>query len=109
MEFKLSPEASANGTSLQDYLEVAPAKVIRAFGPSMATDEYKVSGEWVFESDQGHVFTLYDYKATSQYDGEPPTPAEFWASEAPYSLHVGGRNDDEALADFIDWLKDQLR
>ena len=78
---------------------------------------------FVFATDAGDVFTVYDWKATSLYDdgleeGEEsasPTPEEFWGNWNPETLHIGGRGADNrgganpAAAAFKAWLLDQYR
>lgn len=45
-----------------------PAAIIRCFGDGWSGDECKVSRIWTFRK-QHLVFTLYDWKSTSLFDG----------------------------------------
>ena len=100
--FRLSQDADINGTSLKDHIMVAPALLIEKFGPPIASDGYKVSGEYVFEKDEGEVFTLYDWKCTDLYDSYGTPSDEFWRGRAPVQFNIGGRS---SAFDFVDWLK----
>ena len=65
---------------------------------------------YVFTSDAGEVFSLYDSKATSRYAGTTegfPTPDQFWASNEPTDLHVGGRQGSD-VDQFVKWLRSKL-
>lgn len=100
--FKLDQSANANMTSLQGYVTVAPAMLVKLFGAPGPGDDYKVSGEYLFTDEFGHVFTLYDWKHTSLYDDCTLSPKSFWASEVPYEFHIGAHVSDVSMfAEFI--------
>ena len=103
--FKCDPKANANGTSLQGYVEVAPALLISALGEAPQSDGYKSSGEYRFiNTDTGEVFTLYDWKSTNLYSSGFVSPRQFWANEKPYEFHVGAHSDKN-VALFIEWVE----
>jgi len=79
----------AIGTSFHGvYIDVNPSDLFLFFGDGGESDGYKVSKEWVFEYKE-MVFALYDWKSTSLYDEDLPSPKEFWAQES-VELHIGG-------------------
>ena len=96
----------ANGTSLVGEIDIKPSKIVEAFGNPDPSDGYKVSGEYVFLSeDEKAVFTLYDWKWTTLYDETNPfTPEEFWNHTEKLSLNIGGHSD-VALPHFKRWIK----
>jgi hypothetical protein len=107
VDFALAPEANAGGTSFKDSIHVAPQALIAAFGEPVKSDGYKVSGEYVFRNDEGEVFTVYDWKMTTLYDGENTLrPHDLWDLESPIEFHIGGKTGAGA---FIEWLKRRVR
>jgi hypothetical protein len=60
--------------------------LVRLLGQPNGDVSDKVTAEWVLLHDDG-VFTIYDYKATSEYDKDLPTLAEFRRQQ--YDWHVG--------------------
>jgi|1_EtaG_2_1085319.scaffolds.fasta_scaffold208720_1 hypothetical protein len=106
--FRLSQDANINGTHRQSEVYVSPAKLVEKFGEPIESDGYKVSGEYVFESDDGmQVFTLYDWKATTLYDPDyGVAPSDFWARTIPVQFNIGGHTN---AFDFIDWLKREVQ
>lgn len=107
LTFRLSPDADTNGTSLEGYVSVVPAKVVEVFAGGREADSYKVSRSWAFESSVGDVFTLYEYKQTSLYDTRNPSPDRFWGQRRAVLLHIGGR-DDRHIDEFKAWLAQKL-
>ena len=106
MPFTLAPDANIDGTHLQDSIMVAPQALVAAFGEPGESDGYKVSGEYVFQSDKGEVFTLYDWKMTTLYDGENTLrPSDLWDLEKPIQFNIGGNTSATA---FKAWLQFQL-
>ena len=104
--FALAPDANINGTHLQDSIMVAPQALVAAFGEPGESDGYKVSGEYVFRSDEGEVFTLYDWKMTTLYDGANTLrPHDLWDLESPIEFHIGGNT---GAGEFKEWLQFQL-
>lgn len=99
---ELNQNASACGTSLQGEIELNCQKLIALFGVPNESDGCKVSTEWVFESETGEVFTLYDYKETNLYDDGLPTVEEFRALPS-YSWHIGALRSDD-VESFKEWL-----
>jgi hypothetical protein len=73
---------SANGTSFHGHVFVeTQAKLERVLGAPHFTAPYfeKVQAEWSFETDEGEVFTIYDWK---EYAGYP--------ANQPIEWHIGG-------------------
>lgn len=52
--------ASAYGTSLRDVVLLPPAFMIERFGDG--------KGSWLFESENGEVFAVYESNSTFQFD-----------------------------------------
>lgn len=103
--FKLNNDADIGGTSLQGYIEFAPIQLKEKFGSPTEGDEYKVSGEYVFEGPNGEIFTLYDWKHTSLYNSGDVNPEEFWSSHELYNFHIGCDSKFESvLTKFKSWL-----
>lgn len=90
MEFKPKPDANINETSLRGWQPAAYHELVEAFGEPHCTDGDKSTAEWFFESEDGQVFTLYDYK----YEGKGSVPLD------NYDWHVGGRG---TAIHFINW------
>jgi hypothetical protein len=105
--FKLSPGADTLGIAETGQIEIAPAIVVRRFGPPQpGSDGYKVSGEYVFTDNHGRTFVLHDWKATSLWDPELDSPEQFWASPEPAELSVSSR--DPGTIEFERWLLAEL-
>lgn len=96
---------NVGGTSLKEHINVTYGTLVELFGEPVESDGYKVSCEWVFESDDGKVFTLYDWKATSLYDEGLPTVEEFRADKQAQTFHIGGHSD---ATEFKNWLWNKL-
>lgn len=65
-----TPTQTANGTSHHGSLfRATRADLEKVFGPPRYEDtiEEKVQAEWVFETDEGEVFTIYDWKEYRSY------------------------------------------
>jgi hypothetical protein len=111
-DFKFDPDADADGTSFRSKIYAPPKRVVETFGPPDGGDGYKVSGFYTFTDHVGNVFTLYDWKATSLFDGyggsSSPTPKEFWGNWNLDLLHVGGRPDQGDVEAFKRWLLELL-
>ena len=104
--FKLNQEANVDGTCRQSEIQVAPARLVEVFGPPVVCDEYKVSGEYIFEGPEGEVFTLYDWKSTTLYDPyHSITPQAFWSQTIKRDFNIGGHRIAD---DFLEWLKKKV-
>ena len=94
MQFKLNMDANLNGTSYQGFVRLTHSDIVAAFGQGDDCCD-KTTQEWVFESDTGEVFSLYDWK-------EQTTP------QHEYEWHIGAeehRNVDR----FKNWLLETIR
>ena len=98
---------AADRTSLQGTIAISPRALVETFGRPDQGEESKVSGEYVFVSDAGSVFTLYDWKLTTRWDEDGMSPERLWDSREPVVLNVGSR-DGESAGDFTDWLRQQV-
>lgn len=105
MVFELNNYAAIDGTSLKGYVIASYAELKRLFGDAPECDGYKISGQWVFENNDGNVFTLYDWKETELYDDELPSVKKFRNSDEPTEFHVGGKT---SAIDFINWIDYKL-
>ena len=111
MKFSLDTKLEhAGGTSgASTYLKLSPVKLITVFGKPREGDEYKVSGQYIFNTPNGGIITLYDWKATSLYDDMPLSPEDLWAQEARFEFNLGG--DDKGkqqVNEFCDWIEGEL-
>jgi hypothetical protein len=106
MSYKKSYQ-SRIGTSLKGYIPASYAALVTLFGePTPHIDGYKVSTEWVLESEAGAVITLYDYKETNLYCADYPTVEEF--RKAPsYDWHIGATSE-KAAGPFLIWIREEL-
>ncbi len=113
MRFEVDNDMDANGTSLRAHYTIAPAKLVELLGePGEATIDGKVSGQYYFypvmegddDVERHGVVTLYDWKSTTLYGEDAPTPYVFWSSWTPYQFHIGGKRHS-AVHDFTDWLE----
>ena len=104
--FKVNPNADACGTSFKGYIEASYSRLVELFGEPQECDGYKESGEWIFESENGDVVTLYDWKQTNLYDEDYPSISEF-RSQPKAEFTIGG-NDKTVANEFIAWLNAQL-
>jgi hypothetical protein len=106
MPYTADPNADVSHTCLVANLEVAPVELIRALGTPHRADEYKVSGVYCFV-EGSRVFTVYDWKSTSLYCEELPSPLAFWNGTTKVCLSIGGNCKD--VADFKRWILEELR
>ena len=82
-------------TARVGHIEASPAELVRLFGKPLKSDGYKTSGEFLFKIYDRYI-TLYDWKATSLYDDNLPSSADYWKNEERVILNVGsqhGEND----------------
>lgn len=103
--FNISENADISGTSLKGYLYATYPELKTLFGEASLGDDYKVSGQWVFEDDDGNVFTVYDYKQTELYDPELESVRRFRSSTNKTEFHVGGRG---SVSTFMNWIEYKL-
>jgi hypothetical protein len=97
--YHLNPQANVNGTSFHGTtIEVAPGLLQDKLGKAHFEDiDGKVNLEWQFESEEGEVFTLYDWK---QGKLDALRPIEF---------HIGSHTKNRDLeGDFKAWLEEEL-
>lgn len=104
---RMLPQVS---TSRRGTLYVAPRHLFEALGSTDLTDDYKVSKEWKFLDDDGHLYTVYDYKKTDLYSHGYPSEEEFWESECASEFSIGGQSDVDQtrVNEFIEWLHDKV-
>lgn len=70
-------------------VSVNPEKLIETLGNKPSEGEGKITKEWWFlHAPTGEVFSLYDWKQTSNYDSEFPSVNEFWSNDKVI-LHIG--------------------
>lgn len=70
---------AAGGTCLQGYVVTTFDDLVAVFGPPHGENGDKITVEWCFVTDEGTVFTIYDWKLLS-------TPLK------SYSWHIGGKS-----------------
>ena len=77
-------EKSANGTSFHNHvIKASKSQIVKAIGEPDYEEEImeKVQNEWVCETDNGDVFTIYDWKEYRSYD-----------DNKIIEWHIGGHN-----------------
>jgi hypothetical protein len=96
------------GTSFHSvYFDVNPSDLFLFFGDGeLYYEGYKTTKEWAFEY-KGKVFTLYDWKSTSNYDESLMCPEDFWAQES-VELHIGSSFGAIEEREFAEALKAHL-
>jgi hypothetical protein len=94
MKFQLDMDADINGTCLQGYIKLTYDQIVAAFGEGDGFGD-KTTQEWMFESDTGEVFTLYDWKTST-------TPMH------EYEWHIGAKSGTNVAA-FKTWLTKQVK
>lgn len=107
-DFRVTPDADTNGTFLLEEIDLAPAFLTEWFGTPQPGDGYRVTGIFIFTSDCGEVFTVYDYKSSREFLGDDDgalSVDEFWDSREDAEFSIGGRAGD--ATQFRDWLEGQ--
>lgn len=107
MNFKPNSNAEISGTSFITEVTASYDALRRALGLPNDGDGFKVTTEWIVQGDDGSVWTVYDWKATSAYDGDLPDVETFLTEMQPYGWHIGGRQD-RPVEPFLGWLKDEV-
>lgn len=99
-------------TSRMGEIDLVYADIEKALGKPFESDEYKVSGEWVFYNEEtGEAYTLYDWKSTDLYDSGYPTVEQFRANPDPQQFNIGGNHKGDVeefkrqLLAHIQWVK----
>jgi hypothetical protein len=87
---------------------VPPAKLVSLFGQPGSSDGERTSGEYVFQSESGEIFTLYDYKRTNLYDNGLPSPNEFWSQQIPCEFSIGGTYGQD-INNFVQWMESKIK
>ncbi len=106
--FRLDLSANEEATHWLDTVWLPPARLVEKFGPPREGDFHRITGCFLFLDDAGHVFTVYDYKATTAFWGlgeNYPTPEQFWSSQEADEIHIGAKID--SAEEFVKWLFDQ--
>lgn len=72
--------SKTDGTCLQGYFDTTYDDLVKRLGPSnKGSADGKTTAEWVLESEDGVIATIYDWKTGSTPKGD-------------YSWHIGGRS-----------------
>lgn len=58
--------------------------------PIDVSGDGKVTRQFVLEDERGVVVAVWDFKLTSAYDEDLPSPEDFWASDVPARLSIAG-------------------
>jgi len=112
--FHLDPIVNDAGTSLIKEVDLAPAFLVERFGPPLPGDGTRCTGHYKFRSDDGAIYTVYEYKSTAAYlddEDDALPPHEFWRSRDEHELSIGGRGGygDGAADPFSKWLTGEYR
>lgn len=104
----VSQNLDINGSSFHGIsITVDPKSLLKVLGDAFISDDYKVSREWVCEYD-GEVFTVYDWKQTSLYEPDCPTPDEYW-SQSLVELNIGSRVGGRKEVEFASVLMNEIK
>lgn len=103
---------STGGGYLRDYITAKPVNLMLLFGFPNISDEYKVSGEFIFQDSENpeKVIYIYDWKSTNLYDEELQSPVSFWISGGNYEFHIGGGDNitESDIEDFKEFISNQI-
>lgn len=103
--YKKTDSANACGTYRIGEIIISPKELRELIGnPHQIGDGYKTSGEWIFISNEGEVFTIHDWKATCLYNDNYEDLWDFWESDEDYEFSIGGLKSHNLEA-FINWLE----
>jgi len=80
---KQTNTAKANGTSLQGYIRATYNYLVRCFGEPIQRNCGKTNIEWILESDNGEIITIYDWKVSRQA----------WDNDQFFQFNVGGKSN----------------
>lgn len=94
--------------SLRGYVEVAPCDLVLRFGPpSPGSADRKVTGTYHFQDHRKRSIRIYDWKATTLYDGRTEagmlTIEDFWSSSIPQEFSVAAAGTVDLIS-FANWL-----
>jgi hypothetical protein len=106
--YKLNPYADINGTYKVATLKTTFGQLLAVFGMPEESDGHKSSGDWLFSSDNGDTFTIYDWKATNLYDSSLPSVEDFRRSAEVVEFSVGGRGDASQFLSWVSWLINEV-
>jgi len=101
--FKPTNPEKGMGTSLSGEVSTSYKRLVDLFGEpeDYTEDGYKVAYTWTVEDNKGRVATIYDWKATTMYDGDGYSPEEL--KELPsFTWHIGSGEGGYTPS----WLKD---
>jgi len=101
-----SQDVDLSDFTIMGEVSAVPGVVVRRFGQPSPGDGYKISGKFFFVNDRGEAFVLHDWKFTSLYNSESPSPDEFWATAEPLELSVS--SGDLPIDEFASWLQNEL-
>jgi len=105
--FKRTDPSKASGTSLAGEVTTSYKRLVELFGEpeDYSEDGYKVAFTWVVEDDEGRVATIYDWKATTLYDGDGLDPQELKKLDS-WEWHIG---TSEGGYKPPSWIRNHLR
>lgn len=107
MRFSLNPAADDSSISWMGDLQAAPRELQRVFGPHHnAGDKYKISGQWLFMDEHGNTFAIRDWKSTSFWDPDFPSPLEFWRLKETVEFTLASNEIDVTM--FREWVVEVL-
>lgn len=105
--FVLDTAADVDGTSFHGDTISAPFQLISKLlggAPNGKGDLYKVSAEWLLADTETKLgVTVYDWKETSLYDSDNPSPAQLLEA-GTVTWHVGAVSAAVSRK-FINWLQ----
>jgi hypothetical protein len=105
--FTLVTESTAP-LSLRGFVQIAPCDLVQRFGPpGPGSVDRKVTGSYHFQDHRKRSLRIYDWKATTIYDGRTEAgtlrPEDFWKSSLPQEFSVAATATVN-LVSFARWL-----
>jgi hypothetical protein len=110
MNLILNKTGSVQGTTYLGNIDISPNELKKTFGNPDPSDEYKISGEYAFiTEDEKALYTIYDWKMTTLYDKNlSHKPKEFWKLKRKESFNIGGNNKG-SFFHFKRFIKREIR
>lgn len=106
--YQLNQSAVPRGTANEGYIRAFPKRVKQLFGdPVHYPGDAECLGNYIFESDDGDVVTLYCMAYDAPHATTRKAKAEFWNYSALVELHIGARSAASGQA-FRKWIEVEL-
>jgi len=95
-KYKRMPSSYSVGTSFITFVESNFTTLEQLFGEPGLGERYKITCIWTLKDEKNNIVTIYDYKQTSFYFPELPSPAELRMNKK-ISWSIGGNNKSSGM------------